>query len=289
MAKYMTTSLSDSTPTAVTPNKMKAVLMCLVFYLPLMLCLYGGIDVKYQSFFIVTLQDNTEHFCNGALVSSRFVLTAASCVKDKQPQDITLKVWIVTSGSTGIPMVVEEIIYKNPTGQKNVHNNIALLRLAKITEHKDELTPFELERLVDGAEENVHCSLYGWGKKSIDDLRVLDTLQMAKSQTGSLSFCKTHNSDVDETNICIYDANSGLCDLDTGGLLTSPDLCLWGIATEQHSCGNRTGDVYTRVYSHIDWIRETMKEDSNDSVNQHTPETIIVLTATHVILTIWLN
>lgn len=154
---------------------MKVVLLFLVFCASDILYLFGGKDVTYSEHinFIVSLQDDTDHFCNGALVSLKFILTAASCVDDKQPQDIKVKGLILTHSSPGIPMVVEEIIYKNASAQNNVRNNIALLRIAEITaEDSDQLKPFGLKRLDNnnGAIENEGATMYGWGKMSVSTL-----------------------------------------------------------------------------------------------------------------------
>lgn len=175
-----------------------------------------------------------------------------------QAQDL-----IVVGGITnlteknGARLKIDRIFKKKPTGQKEVHDNIALLRLTKKIDY-DVTYPVKFEHVNhNAAEEGGRGEVYGWGQKYVSGQT--NTLQMAEATISKLSECKQFNSDVDESNLCTHDDKARLCDGDTGNFFHLPFICdkrnsnhywcvhignplvssrgiyLWGIATEQHS------------------------------------------------------
>lgn len=158
--------------------------------MPLVSCIFGGRDtvVEYQRF-MVSLQSEQKHFCGGALVDIgityprdskfRFVLTAASCVKDKQPHEIVVVGGITNlDDNNAIKCHVEQIFSKNSTGVNKVRNNIALLRLKEvISDRVGVFYPIRLksdrkEDADDVIEEGKRCQFVGWGQKDVSDSRL---------------------------------------------------------------------------------------------------------------------
>lgn len=103
------------------------------------------------------------------------MLTAASCVKNKQPQDL----WIVagvkqlSNNKEELILKVDNIFSKDPSGHNNVRNNIALLHIS--TEIPDaerkkvrtiDLAPDPDGVNVDETEEKA-CKTYGWGAQRV--------------------------------------------------------------------------------------------------------------------------
>ncbi|KAG4065217.1 hypothetical protein HA402_011241 [Bradysia odoriphaga] len=154
---------------------MKIAALCIILSIPFVSSIIGGKDKDHKEnhMFVVSIQQDWEHFCCGVFVTLKFVLTASSCVKDKLPEDIRVMANItdlVDNPPEAERLNVNKIISKDPTGQKNVHNNIALLVLssgsAMIVERSQYIRTIRLPDERNIAEEGKPCIIYGWGTKS---------------------------------------------------------------------------------------------------------------------------
>ncbi|XP_037041928.1 chymotrypsin-2-like [Bradysia coprophila] len=274
---------------------MKIPLLCFAFYLPYALCVIGGKDVQKntdESNFVVSLRhyDGYRHFCGGSLIDWKFVLTAASCVKDKNLNDFFGHVGSIKldNSQEGVMMNFDKVFFKDPTGQKLVRNNIALLHLKdKIVDiHMDRVRIIRISLDTEIATNGAQCKIFGWGQT--DHLhKPTNILQEAWTSIEDFKSCKNHNRDVDESNICTHSSTASCCNFDAGTPLASTNV-LWGIATEDYACSESPilGDVFTRVDSHKDWIEKTIEENSS---KQHKPHTVIMSTCIIMLLKTWLH
>lgn len=66
---------------------------------------------------------------------------------------------------------------------------------------------------------------------------------------------------VHENTVCTDSpVGSGLCDGDFGGpLIRREDNVLIGLGSWVRECGTKYPDVYTRVFSHLEFIREAIE------------------------------
>lgn len=151
----------------------KIILLCLVFSATYVSCIIGGEDDHGQHRYVVSIRnERSEHICGGVIIAMDFVLTAATCVKGvkvTRPQDL-----IVVGGITnlnddnGTDLRIDKIISKNPTGQNQVRNNIALLRIKNGIRPSSVLHPLRLPNPHDDLKKYV-CEFRGWGKKSVSE------------------------------------------------------------------------------------------------------------------------
>ncbi|KAG4079498.1 hypothetical protein HA402_005195 [Bradysia odoriphaga] len=275
---------------------MKLPLLCFAFYLPYTLCIIGGNDVQRdrdETHFVVSLRHlaGSKHFCGGALIALNFVLTAASCVKDRNIEDFYGHVGLsnLHNSQEGVVMDFDKVFFKDPTGQKLVRNNIALLHLKDVLtgSHTDRVRIIEFSSDRDKAENGDRCKAFGWGQTDRLQNEPTNMLQETWTSVEDIKTCKNHNSDVDESNICTFSSTASLCNFDAGTPLASTNV-LWGIATEDYACSESPilSDVFTRVDSHKDWIIKTMEENSS---TLHKPHAIILSAWIVVLLKTWLH
>ncbi|KAG4079511.1 hypothetical protein HA402_005208 [Bradysia odoriphaga] len=161
---------------------MKLPLLCFAFYLPYTLCIIGGNDVQRdrdETHFVVSLRHKAgaKHFCGGALIVLNFVLTAASCVKDRNLKDFFGHVGLsnLHNSQEGVTLYFDKVLLKDPTGQKLVRNNIALLHLEdRIPDsHEDKVRIIKFFSDTDKAENGARCKAFGWGQTDCSESPIL--------------------------------------------------------------------------------------------------------------------
>ncbi|KAG4079443.1 hypothetical protein HA402_005140 [Bradysia odoriphaga] len=264
--------------------------LCIILSIPLVSSIIGGKDKDHKEnhMFVVSIQQHWEHFCCGVFITLKFVLTASSCVKDKLADDISVMANITDLLEYETTRLdVKKIISKDPTGQKNVHNNIALLALcsgsAMIVERSQYIRTIRLPDERNIAEEGKPCIVYGWGTKSIVSSKPSRILQVGSTELASLNTCQEYNSDVDESNLCANNSEATLCTFDIGDpLISGWGEILWGIATDEYACAGKSSDVFTRIDYHKNWILRTIDENSS---TRHKQQATIMGTA---IFVLWL-
>ncbi|KAG4079458.1 hypothetical protein HA402_005155 [Bradysia odoriphaga] len=262
--------------------------------MPYMLCLTHGEDAHEDTRFIVSLQADNEggkHFCGGVFVTLDFVLTAASCVEDRQPQDF----WIVagtkqlSNKDEQLKLKIDKVFSLNPSGRNKVHNNIALLRI-ETNIPKLELHKVHKIELASDGEDNVaegkNCKMFGWGQKELEVKVPSDILQVGPTQVKELDVCRHFHKDVDESNLCTQNYQAALCYFDAGApLISESGNYLLGIATENFKCSfDNYYDVYTRVNSHKHWIWNTIKTNKKVPSSTSHPKSHAMITGTAIII-----
>nr|XP_020728835.1 mast cell protease 1A-like [Odocoileus virginianus texanus] len=209
--------------------------------------------------YMAYLQSKTSretHMCGGFLVREDFVLTAAHC----QRRSIKVKLGahnIKKKERTQQVIRVRRAIPHPGYNNKNHVNDIMLLQLKRKAKLTATVSTIHLPSGSDTVKPGMLCSVAGWGRLYVNG-STTDKLQEVELEVQRDEECKVrykhYNTD---TQICVGNPRmrKNAMKGDSGG----PLVCN-GVAQGIVSYGADTPpDVYTRISSFQQWIKETMK------------------------------
>ncbi|KAG5681761.1 hypothetical protein PVAND_011170 [Polypedilum vanderplanki] len=222
----------------------------------------GGQDAEKDSApYQVSLQTKSRHNCGGAIIDSRFILTAAHCLYGRFASDYTVMVGSNKLSEASTFYKPDKLIIHSRYNQPTYHNDIGLIRLKEAIQFTDNIKPIDYEwREVP---ENASIRLTGWGKLSTIGA-IPDKLQEIELKHISYEECKKRHDDdenVDYGHLCTFNkAGEAACNGDSGSPLTYNGKVVavvnWGVP-----CGRGYPDVHARVAYYHDWIRTTINSN----------------------------
>ncbi|OWA50944.1 putative Ovochymase-2 [Hypsibius exemplaris] len=235
----------------------------------------------HQYPFVVSLQRvNGEHFCGGAILSSRHIVTAAHCVLDDDRRTTPASQIKVGVGlhnrkaATHNDYFHVKSVRPHPRyrGQPELISDIAILTLAQpIPLNLRGKTARRIELPASGSvnpRPGTTVLGIGWGKNSDDRDGLPQLLEGARLQVLNQSECgrrmKGPGSTMPWEKICVDSTKASACRGDSGGPLfkkvSSGRFHLVGLSSygTQMCAAPGMASVFTRVSHYLGWIRKTM-------------------------------
>ncbi|KAL0124386.1 hypothetical protein PUN28_006308 [Cardiocondyla obscurior] len=196
------------------------------------------------------------HFCGGAIISERYVITCAHCIEPFREQLDDLYVAVgsnyLDGNNTDIYKVMELIIHAGYNELMHL-NDIGLIITFGSINFNSNVQPIALPT-ADRNYENYPLLVSGWGSLELNEPNA-NRLQEMIVKGYSHKLCSRVYGNIKNTHLCTFtNINKGMCDGDSGGPLVA-DGVLVGLMSYSYTACNTGGlDVSTRVISYRPWI-----------------------------------
>jgi trypsin len=232
--------------------------------------IYGGSEVVEDQFpWVVQIySDRRGVFCSGTVLDRKWVLTAAHCVDDYDPDMdgrlvVKLGALFLYSSISGQEErnVSEIVLHPNYHISANgaPKNDIALLRLRSATSKES----ISMSEQLEYPSKN-QLKVAGWGKTEQNSMSRI--MKYASVDYISSSECEAIYEGFPDSQLCAGDVENGgvdACQGDSGGPLFYMENGQWfqaGIVSYGYGCAlvGKPG-VYTRVSSYKEWVARVIE------------------------------
>ncbi|XP_047525668.1 chymotrypsin-2-like [Pieris napi] len=208
---------------------------------------------------------NNFHTCGGAIIADRWILTAAHCLKNKSPKDLSILAGTNSKTKGGTRYKIDKFFKHEKYTTNPNKNDIALLRTAEKIKFTDKVKPIEVA--TEDPKPGEKCKLSGWGFTTQNQRNRPDKLQWLDVKVISEKDCKTtfnhfrrfeKTDPITPNHICILNKKGeGGCQGDSGGSLVCNNKSS-GIVSWNIPCAKGQPDVFTRTSKYTSWIKDTM-------------------------------
>ncbi|KAI1305287.1 Coagulation factor XI [Halotydeus destructor] len=210
---------------------------------------------------------NMQPFCGGSLINNRYIVTAAHCLQNHEPDRLV----VILGVSDFRSPVPETAVYNvdkifcdtrySPTDRYQKFD-IALIRLDREVKFNENLLPVCLPGRKLRQDHFDSLTVTGWGRTSENGRRSLFLLEAQVPET-PLDQCSKllGPKKITSDHICAGSSERDACVGDSGGPLTTVQdgrhyivgLVSWGV-----TCGDlKYPGVYSRIWSYASFINET--------------------------------
>ncbi|KAJ8676141.1 hypothetical protein QAD02_011927 [Eretmocerus hayati] len=205
--------------------------------------------------FIVSLHKGrtNAHTCAGTILSSKLILTAAHCIKNKTSRPTHIRV--SNGDGVHITMVgIKDYIYHEQSDIKRSINDIGLLVL------KNSIPNPEIVKLAPKNLTLIHGTMvvaYGWGRTA-ENGTISENLRSVELPISHPQDCSI-NYGLSKSRICVETQKASTCNGDSGGPLMWKNYQIGVISAHKNSCMSGLPSVSTYLPAFTEWIYEKIR------------------------------
>ncbi|XP_034946165.1 tripartite motif-containing protein 2-like [Chelonus insularis] len=217
----------------------------------------GNIADETQFPYQVSLRIKNRHFCGGSILNHRWILTAAHCLRGFNDTAINVVTGTTKLDEGGDFYQSSRVIGHEKYNSLFIWHDIGLIYVDEDIQFSETVKPVDLPS-ENFKKSNYPAVLSGWGTtsypgKAPNDLQFIILTVINQKQ------CRNVSIRVTDKNICTLNKKGeGACHGDSGGPLVADGVQI-GVVSWGTPCAKGKPDVFTRVYSYIDWINEHIR------------------------------
>ncbi|XP_073460542.1 ovochymase-2-like [Aquarana catesbeiana] len=224
----------------------------------------------------VSISFGSKHFCSGVIVTTRFVLTAASCVAHKRRFRELLR---AVAGLHDLERLqdtqrcsINEIIFHPEFNALTLEYDLALLQLKEPLQLNDNVQPVCFSRSKNKLTSSFICVVTGWDLNGEGEMAT--KLQQMEVPLETDGVCESYYGRLARSKSCAGTAK-GQANYNCRGQPGSPLVCpsndptaffIYGIASRGVGCrGDAKPGLYTKILLFTEWIQSIIQAESTET------------------------
>ncbi|KFP45045.1 Transmembrane protease serine 9, partial [Chlamydotis macqueenii] len=230
----------------------------------------GGTDASRGEIpWQVSLKEDSRHFCGATIIGDHWLLSAAHCFNETNPEEIEAYVGTTSLNGTdgnAVKINVTRVIQHPLFSPMTLDFDVAVLELARPLVFNKYIQPICLPLAVQKFPVGKKCVISGWGNLQEGNATKPEALQKASVGIIDQATCNfLYNFSLTDQMICagFLEGKVDSCQGDSGGPLacevTPGVFYLAGIVSWGIGCAQPTKPgVYSRITKLKDWILNTI-------------------------------